>query len=68
MNKDRREQYAIAMEDAAKALRYGCSDHYCKLVPDKPKGMGTNGGCRCLRELPNTLFAVAAAIEMESGK
>lgn len=56
------------MEDAAKALRYGCSDHYCKLVPDKPKGMGTNGGCRCLRELPNTLFAVAAAIEMESGK
>ena len=29
----------------------GCSDHNCVVAP--PRGMGTNGGCRCLpRELP----------------
>ena len=28
---------------------YGCSDHGC--IYGHPGGMGTNGGCRCRREL-----------------
>ena len=27
-----------------------CGDNSCHL--DKPEGMGTNGGCRCLKDLP----------------
>jgi len=30
--------------------KYGCSDHGC--VYGGPKGMGTNGGCKCLHGLP----------------
>lgn len=30
----------------------GCSDHGC--IIEKPKGMGTNGGCRHVKELMHT--------------
>ena len=29
-----------------------CSDHYCICRIEKLKGMGTNGACSCLRDLP----------------
>lgn len=28
----------------------GCGSHSCRI--EKPKGMGTNGPCGCLRDLP----------------
>ncbi len=52
------EQIAAGLSEALSDLdRYlaaisGCTDGYCVVV--KPKGMHTNGGCRCLN---NTLRA-----------
>jgi|GEM_PF-3716682 len=33
--------------------RLGCSNHSCYFSP--PKGVGTNGGCSCLSDLPSSL-------------
>lgn len=44
---------------------YRCSDNACiLLVPGVPKGMGTNGGCRCLPNHmdPNTRVRVRKGI------
>lgn len=40
----------------------GCSDHGCMVNP--PKGMGTNGGCRCstIRYVSNIIFSRLSAI------
>jgi len=38
---------ALSLDEITERLRrLGCSDHGC--VVSKPKGMGTNGGCKCL--------------------
>lgn len=38
---------ALSLDEITERLRrLGCSDHGC--VVSKPKGMGTNGGCRCI--------------------
>lgn len=36
----------------------GCSDGYCQVV--RPKGMHTNGGCRCLTDKYKAQRVVAA--------
>ncbi len=45
--------WAKEYREAAKALwesLEGCGDHSCLLK--RPKGMATNGGCRCFDSLP----------------
>ena len=37
-------------EQMARILEHGCSDHHCRMVKRK-RGQGTNGGCRCIRDL-----------------
>lgn len=37
------------LEDGCESVAAGCSDGCC--VIKRPKGMHTNGGCRCLRDL-----------------
>jgi len=40
----------------------GCSSHNCIL--EKPKGIGTNGGCSCLRDIPtNKRLKIQKAIQ-----
>jgi hypothetical protein len=40
----------------------GCGDHSCIIA--KPRGMGTNGGCRCLKEMSfETRVRVGKAIQ-----
>ncbi len=38
---------SIAVE-MKRLLEHGCSDHHCRMVK-RPRGMGTNGGCKCIR-------------------
>lgn len=42
-------------------IRNGCGDHSCLVL--KPKGMGTNGGCRCIP--PGVGFAKRQEIVLE---
>jgi hypothetical protein len=42
-------------------LTNGCGDGNC--VIKKPRGMHTNGGCRCGRDLPGLLLDLAAELE-----
>ena len=51
-------------EAAALAGHYvGCGDNSCLFV--KPKGMGTNGGCRCSRR-PGAIDALAKLYRLAS--
>lgn len=38
----------------------GCTDHNC-ILSDNSKGIHTNGGCQCLRELQRTPLGFDAA-------
>lgn len=38
------------------STRTGCCDHGCEFDP--PKGMGTNGGCRCLKDIRPTALRI----------
>lgn len=44
----------------------GCSDGDCKVLP--PRGMHTNGGCRCLRNDPMKAERVIAAYRNHVGR
>jgi len=47
------EQKSSAQPDDKPApVPSGCGDHSCVFGP--PKGMGTNGGCRCLKDIRPT--------------
>lgn len=53
-----REEARAAMEDVRQAIGNGCGDTSCRFV--KPKGMATNGGCRCVNK-PGVVAAFAKA-------
>jgi len=53
------------MDTLQQLLTHGCSDGYC-YIKGPAKGMHTNGGCRCLREIKELSFELALVIE-ESG-
>ena len=44
----------------------GCSNHGCEFDP--PKGMGTNGGCSCLKHIQPTLERIAVTTKVRSLK
>lgn len=50
---------AINKYEATLAQIGGCQDHGCMII--KPKGMGTNGGCRCARSFIKTQRLAHAA-------
>ncbi len=46
-------------------MRQGCGDHGCEFNP--PKGMGTNGGCRCWRVIDDVLYMAKAEARSTPG-
>lgn len=52
-----------ATRDLYNLLQFGCSDGYCKMRERPPKGMHTNGGCRCVDSLADLSFRVALEAE-----
>lgn len=49
------------------SVMHGCSDGNCVMRPKHiPVGMHTNGGCKCLRDLPQLAFALAEHAEIYS--
>ncbi len=53
-------------EEMARLLEYGCSDHHCRLVK-RPRGQGTNGGCKCIRGLSWLGQSLAAEADVVEG-
>lgn len=45
---------------------YGCSDRYCKIATG-PRGMCTNGGCKCIHNLHEFSERLRLLIEREGG-
>ncbi len=46
-----------AVETAAKYVGEGCGDNSC--IFERPRGMATNGGCRCVERRPGVRHALA---------
>jgi hypothetical protein len=44
----------VTVEQVRHALEHGCGDRSCRFVA--PKGMATNGGCRCFDKLATHLL------------
>jgi hypothetical protein len=50
----KKEIEELFIKGIAKLKNYDCGDHSCYFAKDK-SGMRTNGGCRCLSNLPSQL-------------
>lgn len=51
------------LRQTADRLEQGCSDGYCRCSP-RPKGMHTNGGCRCWDEASYTVRWATKDLEL----
>ena len=56
------EEFQAEMEKLNRWAQHGCSDGGCAIEP--PRGMHTNGGCRCTpRDFSETLLHLAAELD-----
>lgn len=58
---DMDDQTVEMLRDLWRVMTYGCGDGNCRIK--RPQGIHTNGGCKCIREMPEQLLEIAARIE-----
>ncbi len=62
MTPDPYTQLRSTVVSLERLIQHGCSDHHCRLVK-RPRGQGTNGGCKCIRNLKDIALMVASDAE-----
>ena len=58
------EKVAAQVRDKKARMNIGCCDHGCEFDP--PKGMGTNGGCQCLKHIRPTSLRIDVTAKVRS--
>lgn len=53
-----RDRIIVLGDNIGHRIKTGCLDHHCRIHPHI--GWGTNGGCRCYRELAEQALELAA--------